>query len=210
MSARARPPSCRSAGFTLLELLIALSIVAALLAIAFGGLRVAIASWRQGESRAEAHQHVRGLASVLAHAVEGAAPYRGARGEAPETVVLFQGSETSLEFVTRAAPYPFAIPIAFTAVILGVEEGDSPGLVVKQRALPNRNPFTEATTKLNDPSVNRLTFRYLDGTGEWRDTWDGATEQEIPQAIEITLVATLEGRVVNLPPLTVAVRTTRP
>lgn len=210
MITRLRPASYRSSGFTLLELIIALSIVAALLAIAFGGLRVAIASWRQGESRAEAHQHVRGLASVLAHAVEGAAPYRGARGEAPETVVLFRGSESSLEFVTRAAPYPFAIPIAFTAVTLGVEEGDSSGLIVKQRALPNRNPFTDAETKLRDPTVNRLTFRYLDSTGEWRDSWDGPTEQEIPQAIEITLVVTLEGRSVTPPPLTVAVRTTRP
>ncbi len=42
-----------SRGFTLVELLIALSIVGALLAIAFGGLRVAIAAWGQGEDRAE-------------------------------------------------------------------------------------------------------------------------------------------------------------
>ena len=49
-------------GFTLVELIIALAIVGALLAVAFGGLRVALAAWRQGEDRAEAHQHARGVA----------------------------------------------------------------------------------------------------------------------------------------------------
>ena len=56
-------------GFTLLELLLALAIVGALLAIAFGGLRVAVTSWQRGEDRAEAHQHVRSVALTLARAV---------------------------------------------------------------------------------------------------------------------------------------------
>ena len=42
-----------AAGFTLLELLIALAIVGALLAIAFGGLRMAISAWTRGDDRAE-------------------------------------------------------------------------------------------------------------------------------------------------------------
>ena len=37
--------SRRQRGFTLIELLLALAIVGALLAIAFGGLRVAISAW---------------------------------------------------------------------------------------------------------------------------------------------------------------------
>ena len=54
MMTRARGPA-GDAGFTLLELLLALSIVGALLAIAFGGLRVAIAAWGRGEDRVEIH-----------------------------------------------------------------------------------------------------------------------------------------------------------
>ena len=37
-------------GFTLIELLMALAIVGALVVIAFGGVRIALGSWRQGES----------------------------------------------------------------------------------------------------------------------------------------------------------------
>jgi general secretion pathway protein J len=202
-------------GFTLVELLIALAIVAALLGVAFGGLRVALASWRKGEERTEAHQRVRGLVSVLAHAVEGAHPYRGARGEGPESVLLFHGTGTAMEFVTRSAPYPYAIPIAFTAVVIDLEEGETPGLVIKQRPLPNRNPFTQAVARLTEPSVTELTFRYLDASGTWRDTWDidagdPDTQQSIPDAVEISLSAILNGRAEKLPPLTVAIRTTRP
>ena len=197
-------------GFTLLELLIALAIVGALLGIAFGGLRVALASWRQGEDRAESHQHVRGLASVLAHAVEGAYPYRASPGLAPNPVILFQGTATALKFVTRSAPYPFSIPIAFTAVVIALDDGESRGLVVKQRALPNQNPFDDAVAKLTDHAVTTLAFRYMDASGGWRESWDAEAEQEIPQAVEISFVATLNGRSETMPPLTVALRTTKP
>jgi general secretion pathway protein J len=199
-----------SRGFTLLELMIALAIVGALLAVAFGGLRVALASWRQGEDRAEAHQHVRGLTSTLAHALEGAHPYRASLGEAPEPVLLFQGTPTKLQFVTRAAPYPFSISIAFTAVVMSVETGEKPGLTVKQRALPNRNPFTDAEARLVDPAVTALAFRYLDTTGSWRDSWDAEAEQAIPDAVEVTVTAVINGRTATVPPLTVAIRTTKP
>jgi hypothetical protein len=152
---------------------------------------------------------------VVAHAVEGAHPYRGARGEAPESVLLFHGTPTTIEFVTRSAPYPYAIPIAFTAVVISLEQGESPGLVVKQRPLPNREPFTEAVARLTEPAVTGLSFRYLDSVGTWRETWDVDTEepetqQMIPQAVEISLTAVVNGRTEKLPPLTVAVRTTRP
>ena len=203
-------------GFTLLELVIALAIVGALLAVAFGGLRVALSSWRRGEDRTEAQQRVRGLVSLLAHAVEGAHPYRGSRSDVPETVILFNGTSSMLQFVTRSAPYPFSIPIAFTAVELSVtSQGETPGLQVKQRALPNWDPFTKAEVKLTEPSVTAITFRYLDSTDAWRDTWDvdagePETQQAIPRAIEMSVVANISGRSEKLPPLTVGVKTTRP
>ena len=195
-------------GFTLVELLIALAIVGALLAIAFGGLRVAMASWRQGEDRAEAHQHVRSVALTLARAVSAAHPYRGSRGLSPEVVVLFSGTEQRLEFVTQAAPFPGATPIAFTAVVFALDDGE-PGLVVRQRVLPNREPFEEAEVVYRDPSVTALRFAYLD-EGSWTDTWDGAEAKATPRAVRITVATTLNGRREALPPLTVSLRTVAP
>jgi len=203
-------PSRDARGFTLLELLIALAIVGALVAIAFGGLRVAVASWRQGEDRAEAHQHVRSVALILARTISAAYPYRASRSDGPEPVVLFAGTETRLEFVTQATPFPDAIPIAFTAVVLSFDASGEPGLVVRQRALPNRQPFNEAAIVYRDPSVTTLKLAYLDEGGAWKDTWDGAEAKATPRAVRVTVGTSHNGRAQELPPLTVSLRTAPP
>ena len=193
-------------GFTILELLIALAIVGALLVIAFGGLRVALASWRQGEERAEAHQHARGVALALARTVGAAYPYHGPRGEAPDPVLLFAGGETKLELVTQAAPVPFAVPIAFTAVAITLGESEErPGLVIRQRALPNRNPFADAAVVFHDPTVTALAFQFLDESGSWQSEWKD-DDGTLPRAVRIALGTTINGRKETPPPITVSLR----
>jgi general secretion pathway protein J len=196
----------RARGFTLLEVLIALAIVGALVTIAFGGLRVAIAAWRQGEERAEAHQHVRAVAFTLSRALGAAYPYRGTRGLSPEVVILFGGAAKRVEFVTQAAPLPLEIPAAFTAVVIELADGPEPGLVVRQRPLPNRDPFTEGRVVLRDPSVTSVAFKFLTEEGAWVEEWDGQNAKSIPRAVQLQLGVTVNGRVQTLPPLTVPVR----
>jgi general secretion pathway protein J len=197
-------------GFTLLELIIALAIVAALLTVAFGGLRVALAAWHQGDKRAEVHQHARGVALTLARALGGAYPYTGPRGEAPDIDVLFAGEEHRLELVTQSPALSASIPIAFTAMVLELGDGEHRGLVLRQRALPNHNPFTDALVVLHDPSVTSLSFAYLDASGGWRESWDVEEERELPRGIRVTLGTDIAGRTEMLPPITVALRVTSP
>lgn len=197
-------------GFTLLEVLLALAIVAALVTIAFGGMRIALAAWRQGEDRAEAHQHVRSTALLLARAVGAAYPYRAPRGLAPEPVVLFEGAPQRLAFVTQLPPFAPAAAIAFTAVVIELEDGGQPGLVVRQRPLPNRDPFAEAEVAFRDPSVTGFQVRYLDEAGAWQEQWKVDDERGTPRAVRLALEATLHGRAVVLPPLTVNLRTAPP
>lgn len=196
----------KARGFTLLELLIALGIVAALLAVLLGGLRVGLAAWRQGEDRAEAHQHLRTLAELLSHSVAGTFPYRMAPQPGGTPVIQFRGEEQRLAFVTLTPPFPFAAPIAFTAVVIAHEGGDRPGLRVTEKALPNLEPFESATPVLADPAVTGMSFRYLRPGGGWEDRWDGSREGGLPQAVEIRLTAEINGRVEPFPPITVPFR----
>jgi general secretion pathway protein J len=194
-------------GFTLLELLLALAIVGALVVIAFSGVRIALASWRQGEERAEAYQHLRGVALTLARTISAAYPYNAPRGDTPAAVLLFGGSASSLEFVTQTAPFPPSVPIAFTAIVIELgTTGEQRGLVIRQRLLPNRNPFTDATVVFNDPTLTELAFSYLDDGGAWQDTWDVETQKRLPKAIRISVGGSLNGRAQTLLPLTVPLR----
>jgi len=193
-------------GFTLLELIIALSIVGALLIIAFGGLRVGISAWGQGENRAEVHAHLRGIAMTLGRALGATYPYRGSLTQAPDSVLLFRGTESRLEFVTQTPPFPPPIPVAFTAVVLATENDNGPALVIRQRILPNREPFTEAAVVLRDPAVQQVAFRYLNDSGAWQDTWDADTENGLPRAVKATITTIRQGKTETMPPLTVPLK----
>lgn len=193
-------------GFTLLELVIALAIVGALLVIAFSGLRVGLAAWAQGSDRADAHQHLRGIALVLERALGTTYPYRAAAGTNPDQTLLFRGTDTRVEFVTQTPPAPFSIPIAFSAVVIALESGDSTALVVRQQPLPNRDPFTAATEAFRDTSVSSVKFRYMNDEGAWQESWDAEAENAMPRAIEITVASTWGGRAETVGPLTVPLR----
>jgi prepilin-type N-terminal cleavage/methylation domain-containing protein len=197
-------------GFTLLEVLLALAIVGALVTIAFGGMRVALAAWRQGEDRAEAHQHVRSAALTLGRAVAAAYPYRASRGLAPEPVLLFEGAAQRIAFVTQSPPFASAAPIAFTAVVIELQAGDEPGLVVRQRPLPNRDPFEKAEVVFRDTGVTGFEVRYLDDAGTWQEEWKIENDKGPPRAVRLSIETSAQGRAVRLPPLTVNLRTAPP
>ncbi len=185
-------------GFTLIELLLALTLVAALLAITFGSLRVGLAAWRQGGERAEVQ--------VLARGLGAAHPYQGEARAGSQPPIIFEGEAERLSFVTATPPFPAALPIAFTAVQLAVEGGEAPGLAVRQKALPNTDPFERVAPVLVDRSVTAVTFRYLrDAPGSWEERWDAATEQRLPRAVEITITTSIGGREVEHPPFTVSI-----
>ena len=201
----------REAGFTLIELVLALTIVAAMLAIVFGGLRVGIRAWQRGEERTESLQHARSLSALLALSIGGATAYLGPAPAGAQPDVLFQGETDHISFVTVAPPFPLPAQIAYTAVTIGIDEGDRPGFAVREKALPNDDPFEQVTPTVVDPSLTAVRFRYLrDTEGSWEDTWDGAQERSLPKAVEVTLTTQVAGQPVEQAPITVPIRVTTP
>lgn len=175
-----------AAGFTLIELILALGIAAAVLVIVFGGLRVGLAAWSRGEERAATLDHARSVVVLLERALAGAFPYRASPEDNQPARMLFEGLPDRLTFVTLSPPIPVAAPVVFTVVSVA---GDGPGLALRQQVLPNRLALDRLVPILVDAETLALRFRYLGQQPEvWQDEWDVGTEEILPRAVEITLV----------------------
>ena len=192
-------------GFTLVEVVLALSIAAAVLVIVLGGLRVGLAAWSKGEARAARLDHARGVLVLLERALASAFPYRFVSEEQREPRILFEGRPDQVTFATLAPPFP-AAAVAFTAVNLSSEVA---GLTLRQQILPNPLALDRVGPVLVDPETAGVRFRYLGGEpGAWHDEWDMSREEAIPRAVEITLVSRAGGGGPQV--LTVPVRAAMP
>ena len=202
--------SRRQQGFTLVEVVIALTIVATLLVVAFAGLRAGLASWQRGEERSLALERSRSVNQVVTRALAGAFPYQAAATGTETARLLFEGEPERVAFATAVPPFPGAGPIAFTAVTLSISASPGPGLALSQKALPNEKPFDAALAPVFvDASVSRVRFRYLrEASGEWTDRWDASLEKALPRSVEVTLTIVQGGRSVEQPPLVVSVPVT--
>lgn len=195
-------------GFTLIEVVLALSIAAAVLVIVFGGLRVGLAAWGKGEARTARLDHARGVLVLLERTLDGAFPYRFVPAEQREPRVLFDGRPDRVTFATLAPPFPGAVPIAFTAVSLSSEET---GLALRQQALPNSLALDRLPPVLVDGETAAVRFRYLgEEPGAWQEEWDMSREETIPRAVEITLVDRAGRRGAAAQVLTVPIRAAVP
>ena len=182
-------------GFTLIELVLALTIVALMVTMLFAGLRVGLRAWQRGEARAVSLQHGRSVTQILDETLGGIAPYTGLPDQTTQSPVLyFKGEPDNIAFVTMAPPMPFPTPIPFVAITLSIDGGQSPGLAIRQKALPNFAPFESVAPILVDPVITGVKFRYLRDGDSWEESWDAVAERTLPQAVEVTLATTIDGR----------------
>ena len=198
-------------GFTLIELVLALTIVALMVTILFAGLRVGLHAWQRGEERAANLQHGRSLTQLLEESLGGAYPFTGQLDQdSASPVLLFKGEADRVAFVTVSPPMPLSGAIPFVAVTLSIDSGTSAGLAIREKALPNFDPFEMVAPSVVDPAISGIHFRYLRDGGGWEDSWDAASEAAMPRAIEVTLTATVNGQLQQSPPLVVSIQVNAP
>jgi prepilin-type N-terminal cleavage/methylation domain-containing protein len=197
-------------GFTLVEVVIALTIMATLLVVLFAGLRVGLTAWQRGDERSQALERARSVNQVVTRTLAGTYPFQAASTGQEPARLLFEGEPERVAFATTVPPLPSADPVAFTAVTLTLTTGAGGGLAVTQKVLPNDKPFDKDLRPLFvEGAVTRIRFRYLkDAKGEWTDHWDAAVEKVLPMSIEVTLTIVQGGHAVEQPPLIVSVPVT--
>lgn len=92
-------------GFTLMEVLLATTLLAAALALAFGVLRAAGATVTRGELMSARNEHVRAVSGFLRSRIGGALPMVFALDPRSGRSLRFEGGPQSLRFVAELPAY---------------------------------------------------------------------------------------------------------
>lgn len=113
------------AGFTLLELLAALTVLAVLMALMFGGLRFGARVWESGDQALRGLSELQTAAGFIRRQISQAVPADAAAAAAGDeeaaSAAAFRGTAEALRLVAPA-PSQF-LPGGLYEIVLGVEDG---------------------------------------------------------------------------------------
>jgi len=184
--------SRRRGGFTLLELIIAITILSLITLIIGSGFRIGIRAWEKGDKETGEIQRLRVLSSMLSQQIRSAHPYKMKFEDRDEPAVLFTGESHSLMFVTTLTDQSYG---GFKWVKYLFREGN---LLYKEGLLPDKKleEKIKGGEEIMDTDVDEIGFAYLSDDGEWKDSWDYGNN--LPRAVQVK-ISYFQPFVINLP-----------
>src|SRR4030066_419892 len=87
-------------GFTLIEVIVTLTVLGFILLIIFGAFRLGLSAWERGESTKEEYQKVRIITQLISRQMKSAVPYKIKTEKAEGDYLAFEGKAHSLKFVS--------------------------------------------------------------------------------------------------------------
>jgi prepilin-type N-terminal cleavage/methylation domain-containing protein len=176
-------------GFTLIEVMVSLTILAGLLAITYSGFRVAVTMWEKANERSQAFEQRQTVLEVLREQVRGILPvsYTVVQGTQRQSRVAFEGTSNTLRFVSATSwrDGPRAVP-------RWIELKWDGRLKIDERRIlsPLNTPSQESLWHLELETFQEFRFRYLQRQqpgrrAEWLETWDMQQRRELPAAVAV-------------------------
>jgi general secretion pathway protein J len=208
MTSSNSPPSVQK-GFTLLELLISLTIIAVIVVMISGALRIGVKAWEKGEQDIESLQRQRIVLDMIKRQLSSLCD-RKLTDKNNKTISL-KGDSASLSFLSYLPIIPgnkFGVVYVNYAVLSEANETkrlavyEKNVVLLEKDAHPNEEEFYDLI-----PRAHHIEFEYLtkkDEDFEWLSVWDPETEKGIPLAIKIRFIQDAESE-----PIDVITRTTK-
>lgn len=168
----------REKGFTLLEILIAMTILSLIAVIIGASLRLGIRAWERGEADIESSQNIRFFVERLSQQIKSAYPYQMQIDG--EKAIAFQGKSDSIFFVTSSVRDNEGGLKWFSYF---VKDGS---LTVQEGILPDKKVMEKISEngEVLDLNISELKFGYFSSEKkEWKESWDSKTE--LPGAVKI-------------------------
>ena len=185
-------------GFTLLEVMIALTLFGMIVVIVTGALRIGIRAWEKGEKSIEGLQAPRIALDMMRRQLSSFDA--GLTAKRRQENLFFKGNEKQLEFVTltpiRSKPIGGPSYIAYRVVSDDEGGGEHLDMFLKER--PRFGPALEKEMEdpnswhMLIPSAQKIFFEYLKKEEKtesffWMSQWDGATQGNPPHAVKIII-----------------------
>lgn len=186
---RPRPPR-RAAGFTLMEVLLATSLLAAALALGFGILRAAGATVTRGEAMAERNERIRAVSQFLRQRIGGAQAIASGLDAGSGQAVRFAGDAHSMRFVAEQPGYLGRGGPQLHA-LRGHDAGQGRRLEVGFQllragvALPASRPPETLAEGLADVEFAYRALAADGRPGPWERVW--ATPQALPMQVRVRI-----------------------
>ena len=184
----------RTAGFTLLELSIALVLLALMGAVLYGALGFAGTSWDKGEAKVDATSGMRLAQEFMRAQLEQQHPLR--MRKVAEFPLLFFGDRNEIRYAAALPSRVAAGGIWYYRLSVG---DDVRGPLVLERMVPDVNgtrvpDFSEAEKSIIVTGIAEIRFAYYGRDGgssnadepSWRDRWDNA--QRLPLLVRIDVI----------------------
>ena len=142
-------------GFTLLELILSLSIVAILVALGLGGVRLGISARDVGEQKVDTYQRMRIISEQLKQKLQSTYPVFISQKDgvavdpslsSKKRILAFEGNSDSIRFVTFATPMTASDPLNTTHEVkfyIGEHpETGQAGVILVERDISDGNIFS--------------------------------------------------------------------
>jgi len=167
-------------GFTLLELIIAVTILPLIILLIGNGFRLGMNAWEKGGQETVWTQRFRVLSGLLSQQIKSSYPYMMEIED--EKVAVFEGKEASVMFVTALTDSAYG---GFKWVRYSHKDGT---LFLKEGLLPDKklNDSITGDGEVVDTNIEEIKFAYLSlEDSEWKDSWDFG--KRLPGAVRVKI-----------------------
>jgi len=186
-------------GFTLIEMVITLTILGFIVLLIFGAFRLGLSASERGDSIKEEYQQVRILSQLISQQLKSIVPYKIKAQKAEGDYLAFEGKAQSLRFVSALsmrAKQPEGL--VYTVYEFREGAGGKGRLILHEAKALNRDFFED---KLKEESeavlfegISEIHFEYYKAENkeknvkeEWVKEWNAKEEKELPKAIKMSI-----------------------
>jgi general secretion pathway protein J len=202
-------------GFTLLEVIVTLTILGFIVLMVSGTFRLGLSSWEKGDAIKEEYQKIRMTSQLVSRQMKSLVPYKIKTEQADGNYLAFDGKAHSLRFVS-ALSLKAQRPEGFVYVVYQFrDDGEKKGRLVlyEQRAL-NRDFFEddlkEDSALTLFEGISQIRFEYFreadeekSQTEEWVEEWNAKEVKTLPRAVRMTVTYRNEKGKEEVSPVTV-------